>query len=142
RAPVGGSLDETLPDYELDQLRKYVLVVHPDVGSAHAGLERAKLLWQRAQAEVIPNVTVSGGYVRQNQNRSDDYTVGVSVPVPVWNRNQGNVLAAQALVGEATREINRVENDLTERVAAAHRDYASARRRAERFADVRKKAEE
>jgi len=142
QAPIAGSLDETIPNYELEQIRKYVLAVHPDVGSAHVSLERAKLLWQRAQAEVIPNVTVSGGYVRQNQNRSNDYTVGISVPVPVWNKNQGNILAAQASVGEATREINRVENDLTERVAAAFRDYASARRRAERFTEVRKKAEE
>lgn len=142
REPIGGSLEETIPDYDLDQLRKYVLAVHPDVFAAQAGLEKAKLAWARANAEVIPNVTISGGYVRQNQNNSNDYTIGVSVPVPVWNRNQGNIQAAHAQIGEATREINRVENDLTERVATAYRDYAAARKRAERFAEVQKKAEE
>jgi cobalt-zinc-cadmium efflux system outer membrane protein len=142
KLPFGGSLDDKLPDYELDCLRQYVLAVHPDVNSAQAGLERAKIMLQRAHAEVIPNVTISGGYVRQNQNKSDDYTVGVSIPVPVWNRNQGNIAAAQAIIGEATREINRVENELTERVAVAYRDYAAARIRAERFAVVRKKAED
>jgi cobalt-zinc-cadmium efflux system outer membrane protein len=112
------------------------------VRAAQVGLERARLLWQRAQAEVTPNVTVSGGYVRQNQNKSNDFTVGVSVPVPVWNRNQGNILAAQAQAGEAAREVQRVENDLTERVAAAYRDYASARRRAERLTVARERTEE
>jgi cobalt-zinc-cadmium efflux system outer membrane protein len=142
RAPIAGSLDETIPDYELDLLRKYVLTVHPDVFAAQAGLEKAKLAWQRANAEVIPNVTVSGGYVRQNQNKSNDYVVGVSLPVPVWNRNEGNIQTAQAQIGEATREISRVENDLTERIATAYREYAAARKRAERFAEVQKKAEE
>ena len=139
---LAGSLDDGLPDYDLDRLRAYVLSVHPEVRSAQVGLDRAKLLWQRARAEPIPNVTVSGGYVRQNQNRSDDWTVGVSVPVPVWNRNQGNIQAALAEVGSAAKEVQRVENDLTDRVAVAYRDYAAARKRAERFAVVRRKAQE
>jgi cobalt-zinc-cadmium efflux system outer membrane protein len=141
-APLAGSLDDPLPDYDLDQLRAYVMAVHPDVQSAQVGLERARLVWQRAQAEVIPNVTIQGGYVRQNQNRSNDYELGVSVPVPVWNRNQGNILAAQADVGSAAKEVQRVEVELTERVATAYREYAAARRRAERLADVRAKAEQ
>jgi cobalt-zinc-cadmium efflux system outer membrane protein len=90
----------------------------------------------------VPNVTVEGGYVRQNENRSNDFRVGVSLPVPVWNRNQGNVQAALAEVGSAAKEVDRVEADLTERVATAYRDYAAARRRAERLAGVRAKAEE
>jgi cobalt-zinc-cadmium efflux system outer membrane protein len=142
RAPVAGSLDDPLPDYDLGRLLAYVLAVHPDVRSAQVGLERARLLCQRAQAEAVPNVTLSAGYVRQNQNRSNDATVGVSLPVPVWNRNQGNILAAQAQVGEAAKEVQRVENDLTERVATAYRDYAAARRRADRLTAVQAKAEE
>jgi cobalt-zinc-cadmium efflux system outer membrane protein len=141
-APLTDPLETPLPDYELDRVRQYVLTVHPELRSAQVGVERAKLLWRRAVAEPIPNFTVSGGYVRQNQNKSDDYTVGVSVPVPVWNRNEGNILAAQAQIGEAAREVQRVENELTDRVAAAHREYASARKRAERLAEVQKKAEE
>ena len=80
--------------------------------------------------------------MRQNQNKSNDATIGISLPVPVWNRNQGSILAAQAEVGSAAKEVQRVETDLTDRVAAAFRDYASARRRAERLATVRDKAEE
>lgn len=141
RAPVAGSLDDPLPDYDLDRLRAYVLAIHPDVRSARVGLDRARLVWQRAQAEVIPNVTVSGGYVRQNQNSSNDFSLGFSLPVPVRNRNQGNIQAAWAEVGSAAREVQRVENDLTERVATAYRDYAAARKRAERYAVVRERAE-
>jgi outer membrane protein, heavy metal efflux system len=141
-APLAGSLDDPLPDYDLDRVRAHVLAVHPDVRSAQVGLERARLVWQRAQAEVVPNVTVSGGYVRQNQNKSDDAVVGVSLPVPVWNRNQGNIRAALAEVGAAAKEVERVENDLTERVATAFRDFAAARRQAERLAGVRDKADQ
>jgi len=142
QATLTGSLTAPLPEYELDRVREFVLGVHPDVRSAKVGIDRARLVMERARAEVIPNVTLSGGYVRQNQNKSDDWMVGVSLPVPVWNRNQGNILASQASIGEATQEVHRVELDLTERVANAYRDYAAARKRAQRLEEVRKKADE
>jgi cobalt-zinc-cadmium efflux system outer membrane protein len=132
-APIVGTLDLPLPDYDLERTQRYVLSVHPEIRSAEIGVERAQLLSERARKEPIPNVTVGAGYVRQNQNRSDDWTIGVSVPVPLWNRNQGNILAAQAQVGEAVQEVGRVENELTDRVAGAFRDYAAARQRAERY---------
>lgn len=132
-ASLAGSLDLPVPDYDLDKARLYMIEVHPDVHSARIGVERAWLLVQRAQVEPIPNVTVGAGYVRQSQNRSDDWVVGVSVPVPLWNRNQGNIATAQAQVGQAIQQVGRVENELTERLAIAFGGYASARQRAERF---------
>ncbi len=134
--PLGfviGSLEVPLPPYDLERLQPYVLASHPEPRSARAGVERAQLLLRRAEVDPIPNVTVSTGYVRQNQNRSNDWTLGVSVPVPVWNRNQGNILAARGQLGEAVQEVTRVENDLVERLATAYREFTSARQRAERY---------
>jgi len=130
---LAGSLDAPLPDYHLESAQQFVLSEHPELRFAQVGVDRAQLLLKRAQVEPIPNVTVAAGYVRQNQNRSDDWTVGVSVPIPVWNRNQGNIQAAQAQVAEAIQEVGRVENDLIERLATTFQDFAAARERAVRY---------
>ncbi len=130
---VVGSLDQPLPPYELDPTLQVVIEVHPDLQSARVGVEKARLKLRREQAQPIPNVSVGAGYVRQNQNRSDDYTINLSFPVPLWNRNQGNIATAAAQVGEATQAVGRVENELREKVATAFRDYAAARQRAERY---------
>lgn len=125
---------ETLPpDLDLDQIRTYVLGVHPELRSAQVGVERAQLLVKRAEVEPLPNVTVGAGYTRQGQNRSDDWDIGVSVPIPLWNKNQGNILAARAQLNEARSQIGRVENELVERLATAYGDYAASRERAERY---------
>ncbi len=131
---VKGVLDVELPNYELDAVQSLVLTSHPDVHAARHGVERARLLIARARREPLPNVSVDTGYVRQNQNRSDDFRIGASVSVPLWNRNQGNIRAAEAEYCEAQQQVRQVENELTERLARAMRDYASARRRAERYA--------
>lgn len=128
-----GDLDTPLPEYDLDRVRLYVLGIHPDIRSAQLGVERAELLARRAEVEPIPNVTVGAGYTRQGQNRSNDWDIGVSVPVPLWNRNQGNILAAKAQVGEATSQVERVRNDLVNRLATAFGTYSAARKRAERY---------
>lgn len=140
---VVGDLNTPLPNYDLDRLRTYVLGVHPEIRSAQIGVERAQLVLKRATVEPIPNVTVGTGYVRQNQNKSSDWVIAASMPVPLWNRNQGNIFAAKAQVGEAINEVGRVENDLVNRLATSFATYAAARKRAEKYkATILPKAEQ
>lgn len=130
---LAGSLDTPLPEYDFDIARDYIVEAHPEVASARIGVDRAQFAMKRAKAAAIPNVTVGAGYVRQNQNQSNDWTLQVSMPVPLWDRNQGNRLAAQADVGRSIEEIGRVQLDLNNRLATAHGRYAAAKKRAERY---------
>jgi cobalt-zinc-cadmium efflux system outer membrane protein len=129
-ATLAGSF-ENLPLYDPDKSLDVVLATHPEVRAAQVGVERAQTAVQRAKAEVIPNLNFYTGYIRQYENQSHDFAVGVNGVIPVWNRNQGNIRAAQAELGSATQEVGRVQNSLTDRVAGAYRLYAAARRRAE-----------
>jgi cobalt-zinc-cadmium efflux system outer membrane protein len=134
--PIIGMLEAPLPVYDLDRGRQLVLTVHPDVQSARIGVDKSQLLLARARVEPFPNPTFGAGYTRQSQNRSNDYSVALAFPVPLWNRNQGNIRAAQAQVSDALQEVNRVEADLTDRFAIAFREYAAARQRAEHYRDA------
>jgi cobalt-zinc-cadmium efflux system outer membrane protein len=129
---VVGTFDG-LPAYDLEQTRAAVLASHPDVRTARVGVDRAQAAVRRAEAEPIPNVTVYAGYIRQYENKSHDGAAGLSMPIPVWNRNQGNVHAAKAELGMAIQSVGRVENELVGRVAAAFQTYAAARRRADLY---------
>ena len=134
--------DYAFPDYDAENTPLYVLSVHPEIQSAQWGVEKAKFVLQRAKAEPIPNLGIDTGYVRQNQNKSNDFRIGVSASIPLWNKNQGNIRATEAELCAAVQEVGRVENDLTERVASALRDYAANRMRAERYLAVVGKAEQ
>lgn len=130
--PIKGDLD-SVPEYDLDQVRVTVLATHPDARVARVGVERARAAIRRAEAEVIPNVSLSAAYMYQGQNRSNDFAVGLSAPVPLWNRNQGNIRAARAELGAAIHDVTRVEAELGERVATAFQSYAAGYRRAELY---------
>lgn len=134
---------EDVPRYDDTTTLATVLASHPELRSARVGIERAQAAIRRAEVEPIPNLTLTTGYVRQNQNRSDDWVLGVSAPIPLWNRNQGNIRSAKAELGMAINDAARVENDLAERVAIAQRLYAAAMKLAEQYrVDILPKAEE
>ena len=124
---------EGLPEYDPDAAREAVLTFHPQARSARVGVDRAQAAVRRAEAEPIPNVSVYAGFIRQNENRSNDAAAGLSMPVPVWNRNRGNIRAAKAELGMAIQAVGQTENELAARVAAAYQTYAAARERAEAY---------
>ncbi len=140
--PVKGSLDAPLPDYELDQVREYVLEIHPDVRRAQIGVEANQIWLRRAQVEPIPNLRLQTGYVRQFENRtpgsptgSHDWLAHAGIAVPLFNRNQGNIQAAQALIGESIQQVEQTRNDLAAQVADAYANYAASRTQAQRYRD-------
>jgi outer membrane protein, heavy metal efflux system len=130
---VEGSLEQMLPSYKYEEIHYLVMEAHPEVQSAVVGIGKAELTLRRAEVEKIPNVTVGSGYVRQGQNRSNDWLMGVSAPVPLFNRNQGNVQAASAELGRARYEVSRVQNDLAGKLASAHGQFTAAKQRADRY---------
>ena len=139
---AAGPFDE-VPAYDPDRTLDTVLATHPEVRSARVGVERAQAAVRRAEAEPIPNVTAFTGYVRQYENRSNDFQLGLSANIPVWNRNQGNIRAAKADLGVAVADVGRAEIDLAERVAVALRTYSAAVRMAEQYrVEVLPRAEE
>ncbi len=67
--------------------------------------------------------------------QTDDDVAGVQVgiPLPICNRNQGNILTADAELIAAQNESRRIELELQDRLATAYRGYANAREQVERY---------
>lgn len=134
---------EEVPVYDGERTLEAVLATHPDVRSARVEVERAQAAIRRAEAEPIPNLTVSTGYTYQGQNKSNDWLLGVSAPIPVWNKNQGNIRAAKAELGMAIQEVSRIENSLADQVATALRVYSSSQKLAGQYrTEILPRAEE
>lgn len=62
------------------------------VAERDAAAARVKL----AQAEGVPDVTASGGVRNFRESGDTAFIVGVSIPLPVFNRNRGSIAAARA----------------------------------------------
>jgi cobalt-zinc-cadmium efflux system outer membrane protein len=118
---------------EWDSALSVLLAVHPELSMARARAERARILILRARREPIPNIDTQVSVRHMNTNGDEVADVMVGIPIPVFNRNQGNIAAAEAEWVAACREIERIELELQDRLAIAYRRYANAKQQAEKY---------
>jgi outer membrane protein TolC len=90
-------LPERVPAWDEEAVLARVLAAHADLREAALEVERARLEVLRARAEAVPNVQVGGGYVRDELlEGANGAVVTVETPLPLWDRRQGEILAAKA----------------------------------------------
>jgi len=132
-APLEDLLILPDPIYEFEPAKSLIVSTHPQLRAAQVGVGRAQTALRLAEVQPIPNVTVGAGYVRDNIDRQDQWAFQVGLPIPIFNRNQGNVRAARAEIGEANRQVSVTENDLIARLATAFGDYSAAKERVDQY---------
>lgn len=122
---VAGALHvpETLPAPDSFRAR---LAGHPRL-ELQAGIvasRRAALALEQAQAS--QDVTASGGVRLLREGTDAGFVAGVSVPLPVRNKNQGNIRAARETLAGAERTVEAIEAELRANFTAAWQELAAA----------------
>ncbi len=82
------------PRAPLDELFRIALQKRPDMASALQEKDRADTETRLQRAIRSPNLTVGGGYKRSAIDNS--FVLGVTLPLQIFNRNQGGILRADA----------------------------------------------
>ncbi|MEM0924927.1 MAG: TolC family protein, partial [Planctomycetota bacterium] len=126
-AVLEGDLSESLRDRRWDTMIGEVLESSPEMSLAVAELQRAQWSLQLSCAQVVPNITGQVG-IGYDAGTDDPFAqIGVSVPLPVRNRNQGNIRSSKAEVVAAENAIERTGLSLEMRLAASVGRYNVAR---------------
>jgi cobalt-zinc-cadmium efflux system outer membrane protein len=125
-----------LPEYEWESARERLLSNSPELAELRFAVERAQLAVERATAGRVPNVSVQAGAAFDNATDDTIANVQVSLPLPVFNRNQGAITQACGELAAARAALQARELALSQRLAAALRDYETARLRVVRYAET------
>lgn len=120
------------------ELKELALKNRPDLQTLTAEKNKGEAELTLAQAERLPNVTAGIGVSRESSltsvggldDRSTDYLIGVklSVPIPVFDRNQASIREAQAKKSSAEIRQQFIRQSIEREVAAAHSRLAAAER--------------
>ena len=125
RVEISNRLQVPAVALNLMQLKETALVNRPELKVAEAELALAqssiKLERSRARGEVTPYV----GYKRVGVDNT--VLAGVTVPLPIGNRNQSAIARAEAQQKVAETSLRLVRNRTLAEVEAAYRAYETAR---------------
>lgn len=102
------------------EISRQTIARRPDRQLAALGIDRAGAEIKLARAEKWEDWTVGFDYSRSVGNdapigtKTDNFLgVGVSIPLPLWNRNQGRVTEAQATQQRAEAELKALDLRIT-----------------------------
>src|SRR4029077_1671247 len=137
---LGGKLADT-PPVNADELVDKIVNESPAVRIAELGVKRADATLARARRESIPDLQIRAGMQQNGELLSEPNgrPVGlqgfadVGVRIPIFNRNQGNIVTARADLERAKREVERVRLVLRERAASIVQSYAFSQAAVDRY---------
>jgi cobalt-zinc-cadmium efflux system outer membrane protein len=126
---LAGRVDMPVPVFEYTDVLARVLARHTDVLTAYNSIEKAKFNLEFAKVTPLPDVDL-------NILAQKDYTappnlivhsLQVSVPVPIFDQNLGNIKQAEGLLAQAAAGPDQARNSLTTTLADAYSRYQTAR---------------
>ncbi len=122
-------------ELDWDETLARITTLSPEMAAAFAELSRSRRALNRARVEPVPDINTQ--FTVQYDNSTDFTIAGIqtTIPLPIWNKNQGGIRQAQAEISVASQNIDRVALDLKNRLASTFREYANARTQAETYAN-------
>ncbi|MCP3751268.1 TolC family protein [Pseudomonas sp. SBB6] len=130
RVDGGLGADSSLPSRTLllDRLEQTA-----DLRLARLQIDQREAALGLARSQRIPDLTVSVGSQYSETDRERINVVGLSVPIPLFDRNQGNVLAAARRADQARDQRNGAELRLRSEVVQALTQWSTAAQEVQTF---------
>jgi cobalt-zinc-cadmium efflux system outer membrane protein len=103
--------------YTLNALLDSAYTNRTDLLIARANTDINTLNYDYQKALAVPDLTLSVGYDEQGSFLTDFYSIGASIDLPFFNRNQGNIKSAKVMVDYAAATQKSTEATIGENVS-------------------------
>ncbi|MEW6562554.1 MAG: TolC family protein [Pseudomonadota bacterium] len=127
-APANIEMGELPP---LESLRRELHDNHPQLRAATADMEKANARLALERNLRVPQPTLK--WTSQRDPEMRQWLLGVTLPLPLWNRREGQIGEASALVEQSQAEKQRQEALLQGELEQAYSRYQIARSQIETF---------
>ena len=117
---IKGDFRRVPGELQLEGLVASMLQTHPSLNRLARQVERADYTVDYERQARVPNVTVGGGYWREIGREA--VTANLTVPVPVWYQQKGEIASALGIRRQQEAELLRVRNELLRAVNLHYQD--------------------
>ena len=131
--PLVGDLAGEIPHLDLESCWQELLARSPQLRSAESELDHGWATYRLSRAQAVPNVTLQSVVEYDKATQATTASTLVALPLPLYNRNQGNIDKALADVRTDQAEICRVQLVLRDQLADSFRRYKTSLRQTERL---------
>ena len=127
QVPLVGSVDLPPPVIDAEAAQARVVDSHTDILTARNRVLQAQTNLRLQRLNRVPDIATNLVVQYDNLARLNQFNLQVGLPLPVWDRNQGNIRAAEYQIASNAAALTAAENDLTSRLADAIGRYEANR---------------
>lgn len=102
------------------------LSTQPELALADANRRASNARIDLARAERIPDIKVEALYHRLESTKENTFDIGLSIPLPLFDRNQGKLREARAEAAAAEARSRLTQNELNLRLRESYAQLTSA----------------
>jgi len=128
---IQGDFEPLRNEIDLESMTALAVERHPTIRRLRKLLEQAEESVVEERESRIPNFIVQGSYHREAGDES--IVAGLSVPIPLWYRRQGEIQTALGAKHRIEAERRRAENDLENSVTESVQEARTAKEQIEVF---------
>ncbi len=99
---------------------------NPDLARWTTEMEQHRASLALENSKKIPDPTISLGARDFNENDKQAFILGVSMPIPFFNRNQGSIMEARQRLAKAEKEHRAAKIEISKDLAQAYHTLSSA----------------
>ncbi len=132
-SPVSDTGTDDVPDLDLETEWQRMLAESPQLLSAQSELDHGWAVLRQAQAQAKSNITVQVVADYDRVTQATTASTLVALPLPVFNRNQGNIDKAAADIRADQADLVRSQLVLRDQLADSFRRFKTSRLQAEKL---------
>ncbi len=131
--PLVDQLEDGISVLDEKKCLQRLLEASPLLKTQENDIRAAQYELQLAKAQAVPDVNVQVLAQRDHIMKYSNVTTLISIPMPLFNRNQGNIVNAQGVLRQAQTEYQRIRLALSDLLAVSFRNYRSFLARVEQL---------
>ena len=122
---VSGDLARDLPSPDEATLLAEASLRNPSLRIQAVEVERTSLGVDLARRSRFPDFTIGPSY--ETEPDTQFYTLGLSLPLPFWDRKQGEIVTAEAERRRAAAELQKLQQEILRDILTSSQDLAAAK---------------
>jgi len=106
-----------------DDILRKSLENRPDLNQSKLDIQSARLNLSLQKKLAIPDVTLRAGYNQQGDAFLHQANIGIGIPLPVFDRNKGNIQSAKILQEQTQKGVAYKKLEIQNEVLAAYQNF-------------------
>jgi len=119
--------DSTESVFELPDFNSLVLQLgnNPNLKRYEREYQKQQAVINYEESKAVPDINISAGYKRLNEAKANTFLIGASIPLPLFDRNQGSIQEAMIRYDQKKIEKESIENKLRLNLGVLYKRFKS-----------------